>query len=94
MGGRADFKATEAALALPVVTSIKVPARWRQDGRFVHGVAEFKLGKGPCGLTVSSLSYTIRDGVLTIDQRHTEGGPKAFVYPLDHLTGRIEVTKG
>jgi hypothetical protein len=79
----------------PVVSSIRFPASWHDSaGTFRNEIAEFKLGQGPCGLTVSALSYSVADGTLVIEQRHVEGGPKTFIYPLAQLTGRIEVQKG
>jgi hypothetical protein len=69
---------------------IRFPASWSQQGTFRDEVAEFRLGKGPCGLTVTRLDYEVADGCLHILQEHAGHPPKRFVYPLAQLTGRIE----
>ncbi|MBB3910131.1 hypothetical protein [Sphingomonas desiccabilis] len=72
-------------------TRIRFPTMWANGaGGEACGIADFKLGKGPCGLTVSRLDYEVADGCLHILQQHADGPPKRFVYPLTTITGRIE----
>jgi hypothetical protein len=73
-----------------IVKSLRFPASWSQDGIPRDEVAEFRLGLGPCGRTVTRLGYEIGDGCLHILQEHSDAPQKRFVYPLSQLTGRIE----
>jgi hypothetical protein len=73
------------------ITRILVPAAWVHEGAPRNDRAEFKLGKGPCGLSVEKLSYRIKNGCLYILQGHTDSTSKVFVYPLAQLHGRVEI---
>lgn len=75
-----------------MIARVRFPASWRDGAGGQHcGLADFRLGKGPCGLTVDTLSVRLAEGCLTIEQTHVDGPPKTFIYPLDQLTGRVEV---
>lgn len=72
--------------------SIKFVSTWVDaNGMARREAAEFKLGDGPCGKTVSNLIYTIEAGCLCIYQQHTDGTSKDFAYQLRDICGRIEV---
>lgn len=73
------------------ITRILVPAHWVHEGTPRTDRAEFTLGPGPCGKTVSMLDDEIADGCLYILQVHDDGTSKRFVYPLSQLHGRIEI---
>lgn len=70
------------------VIRIRIPARW--DGG--EGVADFKLGLGPCGQVVERIECREGEHFLTVIQ-HTDKETKTFSYPYTTLTGRVEVTK-
>lgn len=73
------------------LTRIRVPAAWTEpSGNVRFTPAEFTLGPGPCGKTVTNLGYTVSEGVLSITQAHDDGTARRFFYPLGQLTGRIE----
>ncbi|MBB3693035.1 hypothetical protein [Sphingomonas sp. BK580] len=77
------------------ITRIRVPASWLTEGGSTrHLPAEFTLGLGPCGLTVTTLQLWWSDGCLCIKQSHTDGTVKRFIYPLTQLHGRVEVEYG
>jgi len=73
------------------ITCIRVPAAWVHEGTSRTSRAEFLLGPGPCGKTVSMLESTFKDGCLCILQVHDDGTYKRFLYPLEQLLGRIEI---
>lgn len=71
--------------------TIRFPAAF-WSGHYRTEVSEFKLGPGPCGLTVTALLFQVDDGALTIVQHHAEDVPaKRFVYPLATIAGRVEI---
>ena len=49
---------------------------------------EFKVGPGPCGETVTSLSVCESVGWITVHQE-TETGDKAFRYRVQDIVGRV-----
>lgn len=55
-----------------------------------HQKTEFKLGLGPCGLTVDKLMFTEQDDKFTITQICTNGERKTFDYYKADVAGRIE----
>lgn len=73
------------------IAAIKVPAGFTLDGAYRNEVAIFRLGLGPCGLTVRRLRARLDPQALVIRQYHVEAPPKTFVYPLGQLTGRVEI---
>jgi hypothetical protein len=72
------------------IARITVPAAWGPTHTRRAEIAEFKLGPGPCGLTVTSIDAQLSEGCLSIIQLHSDGPAKHFIYPLSQLTGRIE----
>ena len=73
------------------ISRITVPARWIEpSGNERRRPAEFKLGKGACGRTVTSLDAQLSEGCLSIVQHHSDGPAKQFIYPIALLTGRVE----
>jgi len=73
------------------ITRILVPADWVHEGHLRRDRAEFTLGPGPCGKTVTRLDFTIDNACAWVLQVHEDGTFKRFVYPLAQLTGRVEV---
>ncbi|WP_375292286.1 hypothetical protein [Sphingomonas melonis] len=73
------------------IASIRIPSRFHQPKGWRYEVAVFSLGPGPCGLTVTRLRARMEPQALVIRQEHREAPPKTFVYPLDQLTGRVEI---
>ena len=75
------------------ITSIRVPATWTdEEGIQRFEPATFKLGEGPCGKTVSSLSVErAENDNLVIEQCHTDGSRKVFSYAVNSIIGRVEV---
>ena len=55
-----------------------------------HQKTEFKLGLGPCGLTVEKLLFSEDGEKLTITQICTNGERKTFDYYKTEIAGRIE----
>lgn len=51
---------------------------------------EFKLGVGPCGLEVSSITWTEQGDLYLLTQWHTDGSRKVFEYKKTDVQGRIE----
>lgn len=51
---------------------------------------EFKLGVGPCGLTVDHLKWVELDDHYVLTQYHSDGSRKEFEYLKDDIKGRIE----
>lgn len=51
---------------------------------------EFKLGVGPCGLTVDRLKWVELDDRYVLTQYHSDGSRKEFEYLKDDIKGRIE----
>lgn len=49
---------------------------------------EFKVGPGPCGETVTSLSLGESVGWITVHQE-TETGEKSFKYRVQDIVGRV-----
>jgi hypothetical protein len=75
------------------VTSIRVPAAYEGSAARMNAIAEFRLGWGRCGRVVSMLDIQYRPGVAIVFQQHDDGTIVEFVYPLEQLTGRIEVRR-
>ncbi|ALA45067.1 hypothetical protein RU59_00004 [Enterobacter phage phiEap-1] len=50
----------------------------------------FKLGVGPCGLTVKALKWTEYDDHYILEQLCTNGEIKRFKYDREDVLGRIE----
>lgn len=73
------------------ITRILVPAAWVHEGMPRLDRAEFALGPGPCGKTVTRLAFKIDDACAWVLQEHEDETFKRFVYPLTQLHGRIEV---
>ncbi len=77
----------------PRITLLRIPARYEIDAAGERiGVAEFRLGPGPCGRTVRALRITDGAASLTVIQEHDDGTVVAFTYLHQHITGRIEAT--
>lgn len=55
---------------------------------------EFKLGLGPCGLTVSALGWEELEDRYVLTQRCTNGEIKEFTYMKQDVAGRLEIRKG
>lgn len=55
-------------------------------------VTEFKLGAGPCGLSVSRLDIQLNPDSVHIGQECSDGTFTEFVYKKSDIIGRIEVT--
>lgn len=55
-----------------------------------HQKTEFKLGLGPCGLTVDKLLFSEDGEKFTITQICTNGERKTFDYYKEDVAGRIE----
>lgn len=53
---------------------------------------EFKLGEGPCGLTVISLQFEEKPDRYILTQRCEGGERKEFTYFREEVRGRIERT--
>lgn len=76
---------------------IRVPSTWRLDDSEYRqlGVADFQLGPGPCGLTVTALygswSHPNEEN-FTVKQYCSDGSSKLFHYRREDITGRIEET--
>lgn len=70
---------------------IRIPARWSNHD---SAVADFKLGLGPCGKTVTKLDVDYCDNFVTVTQITSDGEGKLFRYHFAQLTGRIEETYG
>lgn len=51
---------------------------------------EFKLGVGPCGLTVDRLKWVELDDRYILTQYHSDGSRKEFEYLKDDIKGHIE----
>ena len=68
---------------------IRVPAHFY--GAAGAPTAEFKLGLGRCGKTVSALTIAYDINLVHIRQDHTDGTFKVFSYAIKDLHGRIEV---
>lgn len=78
------------------LVGIKFPTFFRTPARGgVLEVQEFKVGLGPCGKTVNTLSFSrIAVGMacfIEITQWHSDDTYKTFQYPLDQIIGRIEL---
>lgn len=79
-------------------TSIKVPAKWATTSfgmdEVRSAIAEFGLGEGPCGLTVTSLygTWSCDRRNFSVKQYCSDGSSKLFHYRREDLTGRIEET--
>lgn len=77
------------------VTRIRIPAEFRVSASQTRTeVADFKLGKGPCGKVVTGLEMDCQAAFVEVIQCHADGTGKSFHYPNHTLTGRIEVTYG
>ena len=78
------------------ITRIRFSARFQVDDRSEVRVqqADFKLGLGPCGKEVTELETSYGEHMMEVMQGHSDGTAKRFVYPIAHLTGRVEETYG
>lgn len=75
-----------------MITLIKFPSTWKcKYDTDNTGIAEFKLGLGPCGLTVTKLHYRYNAAALQVRQYYTDGTCKDFIYNWTDITGRVEV---
>jgi hypothetical protein len=76
------------------IVKIRVPARYDNGGGNIFTVAEFKLGRGPCGKVVASLRCGWEGGrqdIFWVHQMHVDGTEKMFYYRNADLIGRVEV---
>jgi hypothetical protein len=77
---------------------IRIPSCWHNRGdeetmaHTQHGVADFKLGLGPCGKVVDSLALDFARDCVMVTQRTECGEVKRFTYLFAQITGRIEET--
>ena len=77
------------------ITRIRIPSSFTIAGQPTRfETAEFKLGKGPCGKTVTALTCKIDADDVMVLQEHTDGSYKEFYYPRFQITGRVEVEHG
>lgn len=85
------------------VVSISFPAKWTEpspssprpvDAQSRIDVANFFLGRGPCGKTVVKLQVVPNGYGLEITQAHSDGTQKAFFYQWQDVLGRVEVETG
>jgi hypothetical protein len=67
---------------------IRIPSQWANGS----GMADFKLGVGPCGKTAIRLEGHLNGFCYTVKQTCDDGETKYFHYPLSTVTGRIEET--
>lgn len=78
------------------ITRIRIPCRWRVDAVHIHcDVADFKLGRGPCGKNAVTLLCDITPDFVHVTQICETGvmERKDFYYPMAQITGRIEITR-
>jgi hypothetical protein len=78
-----------------IVTRVTIPSKW--GGLYdteKTGLAEFRLGKGPCGKVVTKLVATWHGAPdrLVIRQDYENQPSKDFIYLVKDLTGRVEIT--
>ena len=77
-----------------MITRIRIPARWPNDERTDnYAVAVFGLGLGPCGKTVTKLEYDLIEEQFFVVVQYCESEKKSFFYPIQTLTGRVEITE-
>jgi hypothetical protein len=89
------------------ITSVRFAAKWTEphpDRRFDLmpqacervAQAEFFLGRGPCGKTVTKLSAVYSRGQenFQVEQDHDDGTSKVFIYRREDILGRIEIETG
>ena len=92
IGCRSTYKGPETK-----VVCVKIPSTWR-DGleQTISGKAEFRVGIGPCGKTVTLLRCGWEQGglVFVLYQGHSDGTGKTFYYRREDITGRIEKEYG
>jgi hypothetical protein len=69
------------------LTRIRIPTNWAGGT-----VADFKLGLGPCGKVVKTLTVDYLPYGAVVQQLCDDGEMKRFVYPWSQITGRIEET--
>lgn len=84
------------------ITRVRVPATWvnndldGQDEPRCDGVADFILGPGPSGLTITEIyedwSYPNKEN-FTVTQKCSNGQKKSFTYRREDITGRIEISR-
>ncbi len=82
------------------ISRVRVPATWYDPGDEItmehanHGVADFQLGLGPCGLEVTRIDCGWNDNGATfyVSQHCSNGESKTFYYRREDITGRIEKT--
>lgn len=79
----------------PRIQSVKFPSRWRSKYDLEGtGIAEFKLGPGPCGLTVTRIFawWSANGSLFTVRQHCADGYEfKDFTYRASDITGRVEI---
>lgn len=78
-----------------IITRITIPSVW--GGLYdteKSGVAEFRLGQGPCGKIVTKLSAVWQSSPdrLMVRQEYEDAPSKDFIYLVRDLTGRVEIT--
>ncbi len=74
---------------------VRVPATWHDEYVSVTSrVADFRLGEGPCGLTVTQIycGWTEGGKNFYVKQKCSNGESKTFTYRREDITGRIEET--
>lgn len=86
------------------ITSIRFAAKWTEplDGTDERlslaprriGIAQFHLGRGPCGKTVTSLKTCESETCFAVQQDHDDGTSKTFAYQWSDILGRIEIETG
>lgn len=77
------------------ITRVSIPSRW--GGLYdtaKTGVAEFRIGAGPCGKVVTEITVEWAESPdrLTVCQHYSDGGSKDFIYMVKDLTGRVKVS--
>lgn len=77
------------------ITSIRIPSRYFSygDNSYVQTTAEFKLGLGRCGETVTSLTARLTPSYVVVQQKTAEGSFKEFIYFTKDIIGRVEVAR-
>lgn len=71
--------------------SVRIPARWHDGKQERIDNALFRLGPGPCGLTVTELLVSIDRDFVRLVQHHKDAPAKNFFYRTSDLVGRIEI---
>lgn len=80
---------------METITRVTVPSKW--GGLYDTAKtanAEFRLGDGPCGKTVTKL-FVRWDGDpdrFTVRQHYEDNTWKDFIYLASDLTGRVKIS--